>query len=106
MPQKRKRRGVILSDWGLQRFQDTQEQLAIAENGGSAYTLERLSDLTGLSARSLGRLRSGKAAVDRQTLDDIFCTFNLTLTEQDYFHNIEETAAKQPQWKNPGQWLR
>ncbi len=39
LPKKRKRRGVILSDWGLQRFQDTQEQLAIAENGGSAYTL-------------------------------------------------------------------
>jgi WD40 repeat protein/transcriptional regulator with XRE-family HTH domain len=96
LPQKRKRRGVILSDWGLQRLQNTQEQLAIAENGGSAYTLERLSDLTGLSARSIGRLRSGKAAVDRQTLEELFRAFNLTITEQDYIHPEPTTAERQP----------
>ncbi|MEG3844389.1 WD40 repeat domain-containing protein, partial [Microcoleus sp. herbarium14] len=96
LPKKRKRRGVILSDWGLQRFQDTQEQLAIAENGGSAYTLERLSNLTGLSARSIGRLRSCKAAVDRQTLEDLFSAFNLTLTEQDYIQPEPEAPQREP----------
>ncbi|MCC3600631.1 MULTISPECIES: NACHT domain-containing protein [unclassified Microcoleus] len=96
LPQKRKRRGVILSDWGLQRLQNTQEQLAIAENGGSAYTLERLSNLTGLSARSIGRLRSGKAAVDRQTLEELFRAFNLTITEQDYIQPEPTTAERQP----------
>jgi ATP-dependent Clp protease ATP-binding subunit ClpA len=82
---KRKRRGLILSPWGLQRFQDAQEQLAVAKNKGVAYTLEQLSHLTGLSVRSLSRIRSYKAAVDRQTLEELFRTFNLTLTEQDYF---------------------
>ncbi len=96
LPKKRKRRGVILSDWGLQRFQDTQEQLAIAENGGSAYTLEGLSNLTGLSARSIGRLRSCKAAVDRQTLEDLFSAFNLTLTEQDYIQPEPEAPQREP----------
>jgi WD40 repeat protein len=96
LPKKRKRRGVILSDWGLQRFQNTQEQLAIAENGGFAYTLERLSNLTGLSARSIGRLRSCKAAVDRQTLEDLFCAFNLTLTEQDYIQPEPEAPQREP----------
>ncbi|MEG5136795.1 MULTISPECIES: eIF2A-related protein [unclassified Microcoleus] len=96
LPQKRKRRGVILSDWGLQRLQNTQEQLAIAENGGSAYTLERLSDLTGLSARSIGRLRSGKAAVDRQTLEELFRAFNLTITDQDYIQPEPTAAERQP----------
>ncbi|WP_293352800.1 MULTISPECIES: NACHT domain-containing protein [unclassified Microcoleus] len=96
LPQKRKRRGVILSDWGLQRLQNTQEQLAIAENGGSAYTLERLSNLTGLSARSLGRLRSGKAAVDRQTLEELFRAFNLTITEQDYIQPEPEAPQREP----------
>ena len=96
LPQKRKRRGVILSDWGLQRLQNTQEQLAITENGGYAYTLERLSDLTGLSARSIGRLRSGKAAVDRQTLEELFRAFNLTITEQDYIQPEPTAPERQP----------
>jgi WD40 repeat protein/transcriptional regulator with XRE-family HTH domain len=96
LPKKRKRRGVILSDWGLQRFQNTQEQLAIAENGGFAYTLERLSSLTRLSARSIGRLRSGKAAVDRQTLEELFRAFNLTLTEQDYIQPEPEAPQREP----------
>jgi WD40 repeat protein len=96
LSKKRKRRGVILSDWGLQRFQEAQEQLAIAKNGGSAYTLERLSTLTGLSVRSIGRLRSCKAAVDRQTLEDLFRTFNLTLTEQDYIQPGPTATERQP----------
>ncbi|NJR26414.1 MAG: hypothetical protein HC786_32100 [Richelia sp. CSU_2_1] len=96
LPKKRKRRGVILSDWGLHRLQNTQEKLAISENGNSTYTLERLSTLTGLSARSIGRLRSGKTAVDRQTLEELFRAFNLTLTEQDYIQPQPTAAPKQP----------
>ena len=96
LAQKRKCRGVILSDWGLQRFQDAQEQLAIAANGGYAYTLEQLSNLTGLSVRSIGRMRSCKTAVDRQTLEDLFRAFNLTLTEQDYIQPKEAAPQRQP----------
>lgn len=44
--QKRKRRGIILSSSGLQRLQNAQEQSAITENDGYAYTLEQLSSLT------------------------------------------------------------
>jgi WD40 repeat protein/transcriptional regulator with XRE-family HTH domain len=93
--QKRKRRGVMLSPWGMQRLQDAQDQLAIAANGGYAYTLEQLSELTGLSVRSISRLRNGTAALDRQTLEGLFRAFNLTLTEQDY-SEPEETAEQQP----------
>ncbi|MBD2461984.1 hypothetical protein H6G89_13095 [Oscillatoria sp. FACHB-1407] len=82
--QKRKRRGVILSTYGWQRLQDAQEQLAITQNEGYAYTLEQLSHLTGLSVRSITRLQSCKIAVDRQTLEEFFRAFDLTLTEQDY----------------------
>ncbi|WP_245939969.1 NB-ARC domain-containing protein [Stenomitos frigidus] len=91
--QKRKR-GVILSAWGWQRLQDAQERTAIAANGGYTYTLEQLSDLTGLSVRSISRLQSCKVAVDRQTLEGFFRAFNLTLTEQDYLQ--PETAVVQP----------
>jgi WD40 repeat protein len=82
---KRKRRGVVLSPLGLQRLQDAQEQAAITANRGYTYTLEQLSELTGLSVRSITRLQSCKIAVDRQTLEEFFRAFNLNLTEQDYF---------------------
>jgi hypothetical protein len=48
LAQKRKCRGVILSDWGLQRFQEAVERSAITKNGGYAYTLEQLSNLRGI----------------------------------------------------------
>lgn len=94
--QKSKRkRGVILSPYGLQRLQEAQEQSAIVTNGGYAYTLEQLSNLTGLSVRSISKLRGCKEAVDRQTLEEFFRAFNLTLTTHDYFQP-EEEATDQP----------
>jgi WD40 repeat protein len=82
--QKRKRRGVVLSPLGWQRLQEAQEQFAIAANDGYAYTLEQLSERTNLSIRSISRLQSCKVAVDRQTLEEFFRAFHLTLNEQDY----------------------
>jgi WD40 repeat protein len=82
--QKRKRRGVVLSPLGWQRLQEAQEQLAIAANGGYAYTLEQLSELANLSVRSISRLQGCNVAVDRQTLEEFFRAFKLALNEQDY----------------------
>jgi hypothetical protein len=76
-PLKRKR-GVILSNWGLQRLQAAQEQLEITANQGDRYTLEQLSHLTGISARSIRKVRNRQETVDRQTLEDLFRTFQLT----------------------------
>ncbi|MGL5062627.1 MAG: NB-ARC domain-containing protein, partial [Microcoleus sp.] len=95
LPKKHKSRGVILSEWGLQRFQEAVERSAIAKNGGYPYTLEQLSNLTGISVRSIGRIRSCKTAVDRQTLEDFFRAFNLTVTDRDYIQ--QEAAAPAPQ---------
>jgi transcriptional regulator with XRE-family HTH domain len=98
---KRKRRGVILSPTGLQRLQDAQEQFAVTHNNGYPYTLEKLSDLTGLSPRSIGRMRSGKSPVDRQTLEDLFRAFNLSLTPQDFIQPDPDTPlvpAIAPDW--------
>lgn len=96
----KRKRGVILSPQGLQRLQAAQEQLAITTNDGSAYTLEQLSSLTGLSVKSISRLRSCKQAVDRQTLEEFFQAFNVTLAEGDYLQPEEETAD-QPESNDP-----
>lgn len=110
--QKRKRRGVILSPIGLQRFQAAQEQLANPPthqtNQQYPYTLEQLSDLTGLSVRSIGRIRSGKA-VDRQTLEEFFRAFNLTLTEADYIHpdaplDLQPQSQTKPAARSTQDW--
>jgi WD40 repeat protein len=88
MPRKpqslKRKRGVILSDWGLQRLQAAQEQLEITANQGDRYTLEQLSLLTGISARSIRKVRNCQETVDRQTLEDLFRAFQLTLTLEDY----------------------
>jgi WD40 repeat protein len=68
----------------LQRLQDAQEQSEIAANGSVPYTLNQLSALTGLSPRSISKLRGCKEAVDRQTLEDFFRAFKLPLTPEDY----------------------
>jgi WD40 repeat protein/transcriptional regulator with XRE-family HTH domain len=93
---KRKRRGVILSPTGLQRLQDAQEQFAVTHNNGYPYTLEKLSDLTGLSTRSIGRMRSGKSPIDRQTLEDLFHAFDLSLTPQDFIQPDTSDAPLVP----------
>jgi WD40 repeat protein/transcriptional regulator with XRE-family HTH domain len=96
---KRKRRGVILSPTGLQRLQDAQEQFAVIHNNGYPYTLEKLSDLTGLSPRSIGRMRNGKSPVDRQTLEDLFRAFNLTLTPRDFIQpDSPPVSSIAPDW--------
>ncbi|WP_017302038.1 eIF2A-related protein [Nodosilinea nodulosa] len=88
-----RQRGVVLSPYGWQRLQAAQEQFAIADNGGYAYTLEELSERTALSVRSISRLHSRKVAIDRQTLASYFGAFALTLTETDY---IQPGIATKP----------
>jgi WD40 repeat protein len=82
----KRKRGVILSPQGWQRLQEAQEQSEMKANNRTPYTLEDLSALTGLSVRSLSKVRCCKEAVDRQTIEDYFRAFNLSLTESDFIH--------------------
>lgn len=95
--QKSKRkRGVILSLEGWQRLKSAQTASEIEENKGIPYTLEDLNELTGLSSHTLSKVRRRQTPVDRQTLEEYFNAFNLTLTTRDYIKPIPETevAAK------------
>ena len=94
MPNVHKRskrtRGVILSPEGWQRLQEAQTQSEIKANGANPYTLEALNELTGLSAHTLTKVRRRKAPVDRQTLEEYFRAFNLTLTPTDYTYPAQQ----------------
>ncbi len=81
---QKRRRGVILSAQGWQRLQAAQYLSAARDNGGNAYTLEQLSDRTGLSTKTLTKVRQRQKPVDQPTLTAYFQTFSLTLDKDDY----------------------
>lgn len=82
-PMKR-RRGVLLSARGWQRLQAAEQRASESGSDKKSYTLQELSDLTGLSANTLARVRGRKIAVDQQTLGAYFQAFGLDLSPDDY----------------------
>ena len=92
----RRRRGVIVSPVGWQRIRAAQSESESAQNGSNSYTVEQLVELTGLSTNTLGRLRSRKTPIDRQTLEIYFATFGLTLQPTDYTSPDAKSASHTP----------
>lgn len=80
----KRRRGVRLSFQGWERLQIAEAQQAAKDNNRGPYTLEALTEITGLSINTLTKVRSGKTPVDRQTIAAYFDAFGLTLTAEDY----------------------
>jgi transcriptional regulator with XRE-family HTH domain len=84
LPVSKRRRGVILSSPGWQRLQAAEYLAAVRDNGGHPYTLEQLSDRTGLSTKTLTKVRRRQTSVDQPTLASYFAAFGLSLEEDDY----------------------
>jgi transcriptional regulator with XRE-family HTH domain len=80
----KRKRGVILSSQGWQRLQAAEHLLAVRENGADPFTLEQLSDLTGLSSKTVTKVRHREKPVDQITLQSYFQGFRLTLSPDDY----------------------
>ncbi|MBR8833245.1 MAG: AAA-like domain-containing protein [Stigonema ocellatum SAG 48.90 = DSM 106950] len=80
----RRRRGVLLTNVGVQRLQAAILAVEMVENNGSRFTLEELSDRVKVSTKTLGRLWSLNASVDQKTLKLCFSAFNLELYSEDY----------------------
>ncbi len=83
----KRRRGLILSHRGWERLQEAERQ-TIKERQFEPYTLQELSDRTGLSQNTLTRVRGRKTAVDRYTLEQYLQAFGLTIAPSDYTHSI------------------
>jgi class 3 adenylate cyclase len=82
-PPKRKR-GVILTYRGWQRLQRAQRQSEIEDNNGVPYTLEQIGERTQMSPNTIAKVQRRQLAVDRQSLESYFSTFNLMLNVDDY----------------------
>ena len=89
----KRRRGIILSSEGWKRLDYAQRKSEIEQNSGTPYTLENLSEITGLSAHTLTKVRRQRYPVDKQTLEDYFKAFGLVVTPQDYAKPIPPAKA-------------
>ena len=107
MPQRpqqiKRKRGITLSSKGWQRLQSAEQQSVSQNNLGKAFTLQELSERTGLSPNTLARVRSRKVAVDQQTLENYFRAFDLNLGVDDYADSEAAIAGSRQQVPLSGQ---
>jgi WD40 repeat protein len=83
--QKPKRqRGVVLTPEGLQKLQEARLEAEIQENCGERYTLEELSERTGLDIHTIRRVLDCQFGVDKRTIERFFIAFNLELSKSYY----------------------
>lgn len=78
-----RRRGVTLTSIGSRKLNQAKATIEI-EHNFRRYTLETLSEETGLTPTTLSKVFSGSAGVDKRTLQCCFDAFNLTLLTEDY----------------------
>lgn len=98
-PIKRRKRGVILTNEGLNKLQDAKVEAEYAENHGNRYTLEALSEKTGLAMDTLMKVFACESRVDKQTLKNCFHAFKLDLSDEDFYYpqiasvDVQETPS-------------
>jgi hypothetical protein len=83
-PERKRRRGVVLTEQGLTKLQEAKADAEFREKKGSRFTLEEMSERTGLSVDTLMKVLGGEVPVDKQTLKCCFRAFNLSLDSGDY----------------------
>ena len=92
-----------MSPQGWQRFQVAKQQVESGENWDKRLTQEDLNERTGLSLNTLARILKRKLGVDRQSLEILFQSFKLELTNTDYVSPIASGEALSSQADNPQQ---
>lgn len=101
---RRRRRGVILTTQGFQKLQQAKSEAEFTHRAGDRYTLEELSERTGLAVDTLMKMLTLEAGVDKQTLKTCFRAFNLVLEATDFYYpealgvadGLEETIDPEP----------
>ncbi|MCU0537086.1 MAG: NB-ARC domain-containing protein [Hydrococcus sp. Prado102] len=79
MSKLKRKRGVVLTPEGLQKFQEVRLESEYQENFGQRYTLEQLSDRTNLDLHTIKRVIACKQGVDKRSIERLFLAFNLDL---------------------------
>ena len=92
-PKRRRKRGVILTKAGLDRFLAAKAEAEYSKNEGQRYTLEALSEITGVGTDTLTKVLGCELRVDKQTLKCCFHAFDLELASTDYYKPDEDLKA-------------
>lgn len=90
-----RRRGVVLTAQGQQKLQSARRNAEIAENFGDRYTLEELSERTGLSLKTITKVLEARITVDKPTLEAFFHAFQILLERQDYRYPNENSSLQE-----------
>ncbi len=83
---QKRRRGVVLTDKGLDKLQKAKTEAEYTDNKGHRYTLEALSEKTGLGIDTLMKVFACESRVDKKTLKCCFRAFQLNLGEEDFYY--------------------
>ncbi|MEB3248099.1 MAG: hypothetical protein VKK07_02010 [Merismopediaceae bacterium] len=85
-----RQRGVILTVIGYQKLHRAKMNWEIEQN--TRYTLDILSQQTGLTANTLSKIFSGSTVVDKRSLNICFSALHLDLDAQDYSSPCSSSA--------------
>ncbi|XGV94747.1 MAG: AAA family ATPase [Leptolyngbya sp. BL-A-14] len=88
----RRRRGVLLTAAGLKKLKDSIRILENQNNQGEKFTLEDLSQQTGLDAVTISRVLQAETGVDKRTLERFFRSVQLELESSDYTRSSSSSA--------------
>jgi transcriptional regulator with XRE-family HTH domain len=80
----KRKRGVILTSEGWQKLQEAKLDSEIQENSGKRYTVEELSERTGLDPGTITKVVAREQGVDKATLKTFLHAFNLELDKSCY----------------------
>ena len=98
----RRRRGIILTAQGWEKLLQAKSDAEYENNSGKRYSLESLSELTGLDTNTLSKVWSQETPVDKRTLKSCFAAFNLTLASTDYYYpEVASEKREEPEPREP-----
>ncbi|MEH2209550.1 NB-ARC domain-containing protein [Nostoc sp.] len=80
----RRKRGVILTSVGLQKFEEARHKFEFRDNFGKRFTLEELSYRTNLDPLTIRKVLNRRKGVDKRTLEALFLGFDSRLCEGYY----------------------
>ncbi len=80
----RRKRGVALTNKGLQKIKEAKHQSEAKENFGNRYTLEEMSVRSGLYSATISKVLNREGGVDKQTIEKLFSAFQLKIDKSDY----------------------
>ena len=81
---QKRRRGIILTREGWQKFQNAKLEWELQDNKGYKFTLEELGDRASLTTATLRKILTRDRGVDKRSIVTLFTAFNLELNPNDY----------------------